>query len=164
MPEINSFHIDVDTPVKASAERVFAALTNGISSWWGAPYFESAETKNIVLEPKIGGRLYEQWEYDRGDMEGSLLGTVVAINPPEYLRLEGSFGMHERVVHGLVTFRLKTKNSVTTICLKHSVLGEVDAELEERYTKGWTDLMSRLVDLVERAHSEGILQDPSLSI
>ncbi|HEY9712450.1 MAG TPA: SRPBCC domain-containing protein [Chroococcales cyanobacterium] len=164
MAPVDSFHIILDTSIKASAPRVFAALTTGIASWWGLPYFESREARNIILEPKVGGRLYEQWDFERGDQEGALLGTVIGINPPEYLRLAGCFAMADYAAHGFLTFRLSYSNGVTTVSLKHSVLGEVNKELEERYTKGWIDLMSRLTHLVEEGHSRGIKHDPSLHV
>lgn len=164
MTAVDAFHIELDTEVKASSQRVFAALTKGIASWWGPPYFEGKDAFNIKLEAKVGGRLWEQWDYSKGDQEGALLGTVVAINPPEYLRLSGSFGMHEHVAHSFLTFRLTYANGVTTVSLRHSVLGVVSDELKDRYTSGWKDLMSRLVHLVEEGHSSGIRHDPSLHV
>src|ERR1700734_327611 len=101
--DTNIINIEIQETINASPKRVFAALTTGIDVWWGDPYFENeAATKDLILEAKIGGRLYERWAMT-GDKQGSLLGIVTAINPPELLRLEGPFGLSfGGVVHSRV--------------------------------------------------------------
>ncbi len=161
---INTINIDIQETINASPQRVFAALTTGIDIWWGDPYFENeAATKDIILEPKIAGRLYERWAMT-GDKQGSLLGIVTAINPPELLRLEGPFGLNSgAVVHGRVSFELKSTESGTLLQFNHHAIGGIDQQLEVKYRSGWQDLIGRLKRLVEEGRAAGIVRDPSLS-
>ncbi len=55
---VGSMHVEQEVTIEASPERVFAALTNELSAWWGAPYLGSDAARALILEPKIGGRFY----------------------------------------------------------------------------------------------------------
>jgi uncharacterized protein YndB with AHSA1/START domain len=45
--------------VDASQERAFAVFTDGIDTWWPREHtIGEAELKEMVLEPKVGGRAY----------------------------------------------------------------------------------------------------------
>ncbi len=161
--DINTGNIEIEQTINASPKRVFAALTSGIDIWWGDPYFENeAATKDLILEAKIGGRLYERWS-STGDKHGSLLGIVTAINPPELLRLEGPFGVVSGgVVHSRVTFELKSIESGTLLQFTHHAVGGIDDQWGLKFRQGWQDLLGRLKRLVEDGQAEGIVRDPSL--
>ncbi len=48
--------------IQAPPHRVFEALTKDIASWWGSPHtIDEARAGDIVLEARVGGRLYEDW-------------------------------------------------------------------------------------------------------
>jgi uncharacterized protein YndB with AHSA1/START domain len=117
----------------------------------------------LILEAKIGGRLYERWS-STGDKHGSLLGIVTAINPPELLRLEGPFGVASGgVVHSRVSFELKPIDLGTLLQFNHHAVGSVDEQWQVKYQQGWQDLLGRLKRLVEEGQAAGIVRDPSLS-
>src|SRR3990170_200696 len=65
MPERNAatnvIHIEQEITIEAVPERVFEALTQEVSAWWGMPYLQSATAEALVLEPQVGGRFYEVW-------------------------------------------------------------------------------------------------------
>ncbi len=98
---VGSMHIEQEVTIEASPERVFDALTNELSAWWGAPYLVSDAAKALILEPRIGGRFYEDW----GDGQGAQWATVTSIKRNEVLELTGPIGM-SGVVQGVVCFEL----------------------------------------------------------
>jgi DNA-binding transcriptional ArsR family regulator len=55
--------VDLAVTIDAAPSQVFDAMTQNLSAWWGAPYLYG-DAKDIVLEPKVGGRLYEVWGQD----------------------------------------------------------------------------------------------------
>ena len=67
--------ITVDVPV----DRAFAVFTEGIDSWWPRSHtIGEAELKQMVLEPKVGGRAYGIGV----DGTESDWGRVLAFDPP----------------------------------------------------------------------------------
>ena len=67
--------IETEIRVEASPERVFEALTRDLDDWWP---FRFRPNGKMVMECKIGGRLYEDW----GDGAGAHHGMVVWWEPP----------------------------------------------------------------------------------
>jgi hypothetical protein len=55
----------------AEPAALFRALTEGISAWWGVPYLVRADAVGMVLEPQLGGRMFEAWPHG-----GALWGVV----------------------------------------------------------------------------------------
>jgi uncharacterized protein YndB with AHSA1/START domain len=66
--------------VDAPQERAFSVFTDGIDSWWPREHtIGEAELKEMVLEPKLGGRAYGIGV----DGSESDWGRVLAYDPPE---------------------------------------------------------------------------------
>ena len=65
--------------VKADAARAFAVFTGRIGSWWPRSHcIASSPQKDVVLEPKVGGRWFEIGE----DGSQCNWGMVLAWEPP----------------------------------------------------------------------------------
>lgn len=131
----NMFHVELEVRICASPERVFTALTQEISAWWGMPYF-LGNAVNIILEPFVGGRLYEVW----GENTGALWATVTKIQPPRELCLVGPIGLPEPT-HGVTTFLLNSRDDTTIVQFTHEAFGKIGPEIETRHTEGWKDLL-----------------------
>lgn len=142
---LKELHIEQNITIQGSPERVFEALTEEISVWWTAPYVHNKEARGLVLEPEVGGRLYE----DLGDNQGLLLATVVLLRRPHELRLMGPLGM-AGPVQGVITLQLEAKDQGTLLKLSHRAFGEVSEEARQAYSKGWEELLgTRLRNFVE---------------
>lgn len=76
---------ELDIPISAPPERVWVALTEATVSWWPDDFATSERTKRFVIEPKVGGRVYE----DFGNDEGLLWYTVVGVEAGKELILAG---------------------------------------------------------------------------
>lgn len=78
-------HIDDATAVRTSLEvtappeRAYAVFTEGIDRWWTrAHHVQSGELKQIGLDPRVGGRMWE--ENVAGDV--CAWGRVLTWDPP----------------------------------------------------------------------------------
>lgn len=150
--DLGTVNLRLEITVAAPPKRVFAALTDDIGHWWGAPYLREAErATDFRLEARPGGRLLEAWGADGG----TVWGEVTRIRPPEVLELTGRMGMHGPA-YAVVTFDLAAKGKGTRVTLTHQAVGDVDAETTEQYTEGWTDLLTnRLKPYVESGTRSG---------
>ena len=76
-----AFEIDIQAPV----QKVWDLLSNDSSSWFPDTYKSSPKTKGFIMEHKVGGSFYE----DHGDGNGRLLGTVIALDVPNRVQIQG---------------------------------------------------------------------------
>jgi DNA-binding transcriptional ArsR family regulator/uncharacterized protein YndB with AHSA1/START domain len=155
---IGFLQIEQEITIETSPARVFEALTNEVSAWWGAPYLISDEAKALILEPNIGGRFYEDW----GNEAGALWGLVTSIKQNKWIEVSGTIGM-SGVVNGVVRFELEAQGNRTLIKLSHRAMGEVNEGLQEGYNGGWYDLFAiRLKAFLEQGIKYGIGHEPPM--
>jgi uncharacterized protein YndB with AHSA1/START domain len=149
--EIKSIDITEEVVIKAAPPRVFNAVTKEIAAWWGAPYLYTKLAKNVVLEPKLGGRVYEVW----GTGQGRLWGTITQIRKNEWIEITGTIGM-KGAVQGIVSFSLEPKGESTLVTLTHHAIGQIGDEIKSGYVTGWNDLLGRLKAFIETGKKYGV--------
>jgi DNA-binding transcriptional ArsR family regulator/uncharacterized protein YndB with AHSA1/START domain len=74
---VRTVRLAFELRIAASAERTFEVLTRRSLEWFPHTYGED-RVRRIVLEPRVGGRHYEDW----GDGRGHLYGEVTVYDPP----------------------------------------------------------------------------------
>ncbi len=121
------------TPAEA-----FELFTAGIGSWWPVAthsYGGDAVTA-VVLEPRVGGRLYEVTPDGERDW-----GRVLAWEPPGRLVLDWQIG---EAAGTEVEVRFAPDETGTRVDLEHSGFGETDPR--ERYESGWDVVLTPFVE------------------
>jgi uncharacterized protein YndB with AHSA1/START domain len=83
-----SIEVKIELTMHAPQERVWSALINEANQWWPQSFYTSEKTKRFTLEPRLGGRMFE----DCGKGEGLVWYTVNGIESPNYLSLVGYMG------------------------------------------------------------------------
>lgn len=145
-------HIEQEVTFDAPPARVFDALTKNLSAWWGAPYLIRESARDLVVEPKLGGRVYEDW----GGGDGALWATVTSLKKLDHIEWTGRIGMGGAVI-GVVSFTLEARGKGTLLKLSHRASGEVTRDTERNYGGGWQDnLGNRLRAFVERGERQGV--------
>lgn len=79
---------NVEVTVHAPQKRVWNALVNEATHWWPKTFYSSPKTKKFVIEPRLGGRVFE----DYGGGEGFTWYTVNGVERPNSLQLVGHMG------------------------------------------------------------------------
>jgi DNA-binding transcriptional ArsR family regulator len=69
---------------RAGAAKVFEALTERTLEWFPHTY-GGDKVRAVIIEPHVGGRLYEDWGGDRGH----LYGHVTLYDPPHQFAIRG---------------------------------------------------------------------------
>ena len=139
----NEIHeIIVETEINAPLATVWNRMVGEISQWWPKDFFCLEGTRQIELEPHVGGRLFEQTE----DGSSILWGTVVMIVPNKQIDLMG--GVTAAFGGPSITFCKMGLESVservTKFRLLNSVIGNMTEEGKVDVTSGWTYLMNTL--------------------
>lgn len=71
--------------IAAAQSVVWKALVKDTSLWWPKDFYTSARTKGFVIEPKLGGRAYE----DAGRGEGLIWYSVLGVEAPDFILMSG---------------------------------------------------------------------------
>jgi DNA-binding transcriptional ArsR family regulator len=142
----NMISIQLEFTLMCSRPHVFDALTHNLTAWWGHPYVHQDAT-DIIIEPYVGGRLYEVW--GRSD-RGSLWATVSVIRQDQELCLVGPIGLPEPS-HSVIKINLKSQEDDTLLLFSLEAFGKIDPQIQKAYEASWTDLLDvRLRAFVER--------------
>jgi DNA-binding transcriptional ArsR family regulator/uncharacterized protein YndB with AHSA1/START domain len=144
--------VALDIEIAGPPGAVFAALTKDIGGWWGPP-FVTARATSLMMDPRLGGLLAEQWENG-----GQVIASVTGWAQDEHLQLTGPF--HLGVGVGVAAFDLAESAAGTLLRFSFRAIGVVDAEMAEAMSRGWAELVgARLKGLVETGTRLGI--DPN---
>jgi DNA-binding transcriptional ArsR family regulator/uncharacterized protein YndB with AHSA1/START domain len=127
--------VEQEVVVAAPRERVFDALCR-MGEWWPHTFREGA---SVRLEPKVGGRFWEDW----GDGDGALYATVTGIRRPEHLACSGPMGMRGPVA-GVFALDLEERPDGTLVRLSHHAVGPIDDETRGSYERGWVGVLDAL--------------------
>ena len=120
----------------------FDLFTTRIASWWpvGTHSYGGDEVKDVVLEPRVGGRLYEVTETGEQDW-----GRVTVWYPPRRLLLEWLIG-DARGTEVEVTFTGEGPGS--RVVLEHR--GFDSAEPRGRYDSGWDVVLAPFAETASK--------------
>jgi uncharacterized protein YndB with AHSA1/START domain len=140
--------------VRADAAKAFDVFTNRMGSWWPASHsINSAELKNVVMEPKADGRWFERG----ADGTECQWGKVIAWEPPSRLLLAWQITADwkydpDLVTEVEVTFT-PTGNGETRVELEHRNLerygGKAEAvRLSIDSDGGWRKLLELFAEAV----------------
>lgn len=131
---LSATQILVEVTVNAPIERTWKALVEQTSDWWHADFFTRPGVDRFVIEPKLGGHMYEDW----GQGQGQIWGTVNGIGAPTYLQVIGDqskeWGGPSR---GIMTWTLEEVDGGTKLRLDHNLYGELSDSVHDSLESGW---------------------------
>ena len=111
-------------------------MTDQLSSWWLPDFHILGEDSVVTLEPRPGGRLYEQ----RGD-DGLLWYTVLAISPCKSLSLAGYCTAEwGGPCSTLLTIKLTEQGAITCVSVTDALYGLVSDAQVTSLRSGWKQL------------------------
>ena len=135
--------------VNAAAGRAFEAFAAGIGRWWPASHsINAVPMKDVVIEPRAGGRWYERGQ-DGSECDW---GIVIAWEPPERLllgwHLDAEFHRNPQTATEVELRFIAESPTVTRVELEHrglERLGESAGVLRGKIDSpnGWAGLLER---------------------
>ena len=138
--------VGVSEHVRCSPERAWEVFTEGIGGWWplaSHSVFE-ADAETAVIEPRVGGRIYER----AGEREHDW-GRVLVYEPPARIVLEWQLSPDNPPTEVEVTFTVEGDG--TRVDLEHrgwERFGDRSGELHAGYggEGGWPLVLGRFAD------------------
>ncbi len=136
--EVKSVTIDLEIPIRAPREKVWAALVNDIDLWWRKDFLLTP-AKKFILEPWIGGKMYE----DAGDGTGAVWYQVQAIMPNDSLFLTGFlFAGCGGPGTTLLQLKLDQQGAETVLKVSDFIVGDINDETQNNVSSGWMMLFA----------------------
>lgn len=144
--------IHKEIEVKAPIERAFRIFTGRMGEWWSKDFSINRGTaqKDVVIEPRAGGRWYEVGE-DGSECEW---GRVLEWDEPRRVLLAWQINTKWRYdpqFETTVDVRFEERDGVTLVTFEHRDLerfGEAAARHAEQMGGGWGKLLERYRDAV----------------
>jgi DNA-binding transcriptional ArsR family regulator len=129
-----TINIVLEIPIKAKIAHVWQCLLQDVNLWWRKDFYTSSRTKEFIIEPKVGGRMYE----DYGNDEGLLWAEVIVLDSPNVIELKGHLSpQFGGPAISFMKLSLKENDGSTVLTLSDTVLGDVDENTEKELTSGW---------------------------
>ncbi|MEP1097329.1 MAG: hypothetical protein ABJG78_19590 [Cyclobacteriaceae bacterium] len=134
MERSKSINILLEIPIKASVTETWDCLIKDVGLWWRKDFYTSAKTKNFIIEPKPGGRMYE----DYGNDEGLVWADVIVIDSPNLIEFKGHLSpQFGGPAFSFLRLSLKEDGDTTILTLSDTVIGEISEKLEDDLSSGW---------------------------
>ena len=130
--------LKLEFKINASVERVWQAMTKEASRWWDKDFVSLPGSEGVMLEPYIGGRVYEQTD----DGRSLVWATVIAVTEGKSMDFVGYMTPEwTGPTMTMLKLAVEPSNEGTLLKLTEGLLGRVTDETIQSMTEGWTFLM-----------------------
>jgi uncharacterized protein YndB with AHSA1/START domain len=109
----------MELPIHAPKAKVWKALVEDTSFWWPRNFYTNTAAKSFHIEPRLGGRMYEDW----GHGQGLIWYNVFGVDAPNSIHLQGHLVPPYGPAQSLLVLRLSETNGMTTLSLSDSTIG-----------------------------------------
>ncbi len=131
---VNTINIRMEIPIKATIQDTWDCLINDVGLWWNKGFYTSQKTKNFIIEPVVGGRMFE----DYGNNEGLLWANVIVLDSPTVIEFKGhltpEFG---GPAISFLKLKLEETDNGTLLILTDSIMGNVSEKSQTDLAAGW---------------------------
>jgi uncharacterized protein YndB with AHSA1/START domain len=137
--------------VRVPLERAFEAFTADLGSWWplASKSVSMDEAATVVVEPGVGGRVYER---ERNEEE-HVWGEVLAWEPPSRFAFSWHPGRAAETSQ-VVEVHFTAIEGGTRVELEHrgwERLVGPDGEIPDHFDSGWDEALASYVERAERS-------------
>jgi hypothetical protein len=135
-------------------EQAFDTYVTRIGDWWPATYTANAETlKSVVIESKLGGRVYERHD-DGTEIEW---GHVTTWDPARVLAYTSTLAQ-TREHPSEITVRFAVNNGGCTVIFEHGGWGDGNQSYRAKFGD-WPIILGRFTNLAERSANDELTSD-----
>ena len=145
--------VRVTIDVRRGIEQAFRVFTDEIAAWWpvAGHSVEPDQVEAVVLEGRLGGRLYERW-HDGGEADW---GRVVTWEPPQRLVLSWLPNPERPAATEVEVRFVAVEPDHTRVELEHrgwERLGDLGPEARASYDGGWPGVLDSYAGTAMAVH------------
>jgi DNA-binding transcriptional ArsR family regulator len=147
--ELSAAVVELEVPIDAPPAKVWKAIVDEPGRWWRKDFY-AGPAKELRLEARPGGRLWEDW----GEGGGLVWYTVAAVSPGKSIDLAGHLMPAYCGGSAATTFlrlELEARGKKTVLKLTDNVFGRLTGDLQASLKTGWAQLFGALKEFVEAA-------------
>jgi uncharacterized protein YndB with AHSA1/START domain len=139
----------IEFEVVCAVDHAFATWTERIGTWWPADHTVSGSPAAVVVEGRIGGRIYERTAHG----EEHDWGLVTDWRPPEHLSYRWHLGAGPEGATDVDINFIRVDVDRTRVEIEQSGwerLGSAGPDLRSRNQIGWDSLIPHLRAAIEK--------------
>ncbi len=134
MEQSKTVNILMEIPIEARQQQVWECLIKDVGLWWRKDFYTSPKTQNFIIEPRPGGKMYE----DYGNDEGLVWADVIVIDSPNVLELKGHLSpQFGGPAFSFLRLSLQGDDKQTTLTLSDTVIGDISDSTKKDLEAGW---------------------------
>jgi len=122
--------VELEIDIAAAPAAVWRALTEQTTLWWPRDFY-TGPAQGFHMEPRIGGRVFEDW----GNGAGVIWYEIFALNPGVSLDLHGCMGIPYGPAVTLLHLELSPQPDGTRLKVSDTTIGTPGNPSEK--TEGW---------------------------
>jgi len=133
--------IKLEVEVAVPPARLWSSLTSGVGEWWPKQFYVGTAPKRFLIEPRVGGRVFEDW----GDGEGVLFATVLIWEQNKTLAWAGDMSAeYGGPARSVTSFKLKptADGGGTLVAFRDTPFGLLSDDAMKHLEQGWRWLLN----------------------
>ena len=136
--------VQIELPINALKVEVWNVLTQQTGQWWLRSYFTHQKTKEMIMEAKLGGMLYERI----GAEQGIVWASVIALEVPEFIQFMGYLRPVPNSGPAISFLRLDLEtvkahpSSRTKLILTDDIMANISEKDQKELTERWRRLLT----------------------
>jgi uncharacterized protein YndB with AHSA1/START domain len=128
-------NVALEVKIAAPPERVWDAMVNQATHWWRKDFYTNPKTKRFVIEPKPGGRMYEDW----GEGNGLVWANVVSVEAPRSIQFLGILTQaYGGPAQTIFQFTVEAFGDGSILKIQDTIYGNLSEDAGAKMHEGWT--------------------------
>jgi DNA-binding transcriptional ArsR family regulator/uncharacterized protein YndB with AHSA1/START domain len=146
--DFRAVQVELEVKVNAPPQQVWDAMVNSTTHWWRKDFYTNAATKGFHIEPRPGGRMYEDW----GGDNGAIWATVLTVDAPRRIQFMGHLTkQYGGPAHSIFEFAIEPSGKGSVLKIADTIFGNLSEDQAAKMDEGWRMLFEEgLKPYVER--------------
>ena len=146
--DFRAIQVELEVKIDAPPGQVWDAMVNRTTHWWRRDFYTNPDTKGFHIEPRPGGRMYEDW----GGDNGAIWAIVLTVDAPRRIQFMGHLtSQYGGPAHSIIQFAVEAAGKGSLVKISDSIFGNLSEDQAGKMDEGWRMLFEgALKPYVER--------------